>query len=267
GENGVSGLRLVSLCVAGLLAGCMVGPDYRRPPVDLPATYPDAPNDAALTPVAPDWWTLYQDPMLNNLVGAALANNVDIHIAVARIDQAEATMRQVDAALFPEFDLGGAASRTRSNPALITPGSAPVRNDFRLAVSTSFELDFWGRLRRAAEAARAPPLGTRYAKDVVALTLAGDTARTYFSLRSLDAQIIATRETLRTREASAALVTRRARGGVSSDLDVAQAEGLRAQAAAQLKALVRLRTTGEHLLGTLTGKLELRIDEAGLDHI
>jgi outer membrane protein, multidrug efflux system len=263
----VSGLRVISLCVAVLLGGCMVGPDYRRPPVDVPATYPDAPNDAAITPVAPDWWTLYQDPTLNNLVGTALANNVDIHIAVARIDQADATVRQVDAALFPEFDLGGAASRTRSNPALITAGSAPISNDFRLALSTSFELDFWGRLRRAAEAARAQALGTRYAKDVVALTLAGDTAQTYFSLRSLDAQIIATRETLRSREASAALVVRRARGGVASDLDVAQAEGLRAQAAAQLKALVRLGTTAEHLLGTLTGNLDLRIDEAGLDHI
>jgi outer membrane protein, multidrug efflux system len=263
--------RLFAVGGTLLLAGCMVGPDYQRPKLDLPAAYPSASDNAAasvaLPAVTPDWWTLYQDPALNDLVATALVNNADIHVAVARVEEAQATVREVDAALFPEIDLGGGASRTRSNPALITPGSAPVRNDFRLALSTSFELDFWGRLRRAAEAARAQALGTRYARDVVALTLAGDTAHTYFSLRSLDAQIIATRETLHTREESAALVNRRARGGVASDLDVAQAEGLRAQAAAQLKDLVRLRAATEHLLGTLTGRLDLRIDEAGLERI
>jgi outer membrane protein, multidrug efflux system len=235
----------------------MVGPDYQRPKLDLPAAYPGASDHAAasiaLPAVTPDWWTLYQDPALNDLVATALVNNADIHIAVARVEEAQATLREVDAALFPEIDLGGTGSRTRSNPALITPGSLPIRNDFRLALSTSFELDFWGRLRRAAEAARAQALGTRYARDVVALTLAGDTAHTYFLLR--------------TREESAALVDRRARGGIASDLDVAQAEGLRAQAAAQLKELVRLRAATEHLLGTLTGKLDLRIDEAGLERI
>ena len=261
--------RLIAPGVALLLAGCMVGPDYQRPKVDLPGAYPGAALHVAASEiaVAPDWWTLYKDPVLDDLVGTALVNNADIHVAVARVEQARATVRQVDAALFPEIDLTGAGSRARSNPALITPGSAPIRNDFRLGLSTSFELDFWGRLRRAAEAARAQALGTRYARDVVALTLAGDMAHAYFLLRSLDAQIIATRETLRTREESAALVNRRARGGVASDLDVAQAEGLRAQAAAQLKELIRLRATAEHLLGTLTGRLDLRIDEAGLERI
>jgi multidrug efflux system outer membrane protein len=122
-------------------------------------------------------------------------------------------------------------------------------------------------LRRAAEAARAQALSTVYARDVITLTLAGAVTQTYFSVRSFDAQIIATRETLRTREESLSLVNRRARGGVASGLDVAQAEGLRAQASAQLKELVRLRTLAEHLLGTLTGKLDIVIPEQGIGGI
>lgn len=264
--------RLTALVLPLLLGGCMVGPDYERPKFDLPPAYPDDSGGAAAAPlaapvIAPDWWTLYQDPLLNDLVATALLNNADIHIAVARIDEADANVRQVDAALFPEIDLGGTAFRTRSNPALLGAGALPIRNDFRLAALTSYELDFWGGLRRAAEAARAQALGTRYARDVVALTLAGNTAQAYFALRSLDAQIIATRETLQSRERSYSLVARRARGGIASDLDVAQAEGLRAQSAAQLKLLIRLRASTEHLLGTLTGRLDLRVGEAGIDGI
>jgi len=267
----VARARIVGVpTLALLLAGCMVGPDYERPEVAVPAQFVDAPAAAAegaAKTVAPDWWTLYKDPQLDALVASAMTDNVDIRIAVARIDEAQAVLRQVDAAMFPEIDLGGAATRTRSNPALITPGSLPIANNFSAVLSTSFEIDFWGRLRRAAEAARAQALGTRYAKDVVALSLVGDVAQTYFALRSLDAQVIATRATLQSREASAKLVDRRARGGVASALDVAQAEGLRAQASAQLKVLTRARAAALHLIGTLTGSLGLAIPEASLDAI
>ena len=262
-------LARLLVCAGALgLAGCMVGPDYKRPDVPLPAAFPPTSTEATgESIVAADWWTLYRDPVLNDLVATTLADNVDLRIAVARVEGADAVVRQANALLFPEFDLGGAGSRTRSNPALITPGSPAISNDFRLAVATSFEIDFWGKFRRAAEAARAQALGSRYARDVVTLTLAGATAQTYFALRSLDAQIIATRETLRTREESLALVARRSGGGVASDLDVAQAEGLRAQAAAQLKLLTRQRAAALHLLGTLTGRLDLTLAEAGLDAI
>jgi outer membrane protein, multidrug efflux system len=243
----------------------MVGPDYRRPDIPLPDKYADSATATESAPgVAAQWWRLYDDPLLNDLVSMSLADNVDVRAATARVEEADAILRQVNAAMFPEFDLGGHATRTRFNPALESAGSAAIHNDFQLAVSTSFELDFWGRLRRAAEAARAQALGTVYARDVVSLTLAGATAQTYFSIRAFDAQIIATRETLRTREESLALVNRRARGGVASGLEVAQAEGLRAQAAAQLKELVRARTVAQHLLGTLTGRLDIAVPEADL---
>jgi outer membrane protein, multidrug efflux system len=257
-----------SLVSATLLTGCMVGPDYKRPTVPLPATYPGLTTiSEAPSVVSAQWWRLYDDPLLNDLVTTSITNNVDVRAATARIDEADSTLRQVNAAMFPEFDLGGHATRTRFNPALESAGSAAIHNDFLLTVSTSFELDVWGRLRRAAEAARAQALSTVYARDVITLTLAGATVQAYFSVRSFDAQIIATRETLRTREESLALVNRRARGGVASGLDVAQAEGLRAQSSAQLKELIRLRTLAQHLIGTLTGQLDIVIAEQGIGAI
>jgi multidrug efflux system outer membrane protein len=134
----------------------------------------------------------------------------------------------------------------------------------RVALSTSFEIDFWGRLRRLVESARAQALATHYAKDVVTLSLAGLTAQTYFSLRSLDAQITATSETLTTREEYLRLVRSRVDGGLASGLDLAQALGARSDAAAQLKDLVRQRALAEHLLGTLTGRLDLKLSPGDL---
>ncbi len=136
-------------------------------------------------------------------------------------------------------------------------GTPSIKNDVRLAFSASFEIDFWGKLRRGAEAARAQALGSRYAKEVVSLSLASLTTQTYFSLRALDAQIATTRNTLATRKDGLALVTRRVDAGYASDLDLRQAEGATTDASAQLKELVRQRALAEHLLGVLTGKLDL----------
>ena len=140
------------------------------------------------------------------------------------------------------------------------PGTVPaVRSNVRLTASTSFELDFWGRLRRGVESVRAQSLATRYAKDVVSLSLAGLTVQAYFSVRSLDAQLAATRQTLKTREEALDYVRRRARGGIASDLDLSQAESARADSAVQLKDLQRQRTLAENQLATLTGRLDLSV--------
>ena len=193
---------------------------------------------------------------LDRLVATALADNVDVALAVARIEEADAQLREVNAALFPEIDLGAVAARSRSSGAVTTPAPIRLTNDVRLALSTSFEIDFWGRLRRLVESARAQALATHYAKDVVTLSLAGLTTQTYFSLRSLDAQIAATRETLSTRDDYSASCSAASDAGLASDLDLNQALGARADASAQLKELVRQRALAEHLLGTLTGKLD-----------
>jgi len=266
------GWRTLCALVAAVLAGCMVGPDYERPRTPLPATFPDD-SPMRTSVVAPsavvrsDWWTLYDDPVLNDLLASALADNLDVAFAVARIEEADANLREADAALFPEFDLGAVGGRARSSGSITTPAPIHLSNDFRVALSTSFEIDFWGRLRRMVESARAQTLATHYAKDVVTLSLAGLTTQTYFALRSFDAQITATRETLQTRDDNLLIVRRRADSGLASDLDVNQAVGLRSDAAAQLKDLTRQRVLAEHLLGTLTGRLDLALPAGDLAHL
>jgi multidrug efflux system outer membrane protein len=262
----------IRACILGVavLAGCApVGPDYQRPAYELPRAYPDAgmAGTAVSAPLRADWWTLYGDVKLNELVALALEKNSDIRLAVARIEEADANLREANATFLPQIDLNAVPTRSRisSTQATPLPGTVPaVRNNVRLSASTSFELDFWGRLRRGVEAVRAQALATRYARDVVSLSLAGLTTQAYFSLRSLDAQVAATRQTLASREEALDYVRRRARGGIASDLDVSQAESARADSAAQLKDLLRQRSLVEHQLGTLTGRLDLAMDSGDL---
>lgn len=250
--------RAAALACAVLAAvGCTaVGPNHGRPATALPAAFPGQPEQAA--PLVPArWWALYGDPVLAPLVDEALARNADVRAAAARVDETEAVLAQARAALIPQVDLQGSASRTRATQvgAVPLPVTAPVIQDSqRLVLSTSFEIDFWGRLRRADEAARAQALGSRYAQAVVATTLAGATAQSYFALRSLDAQAQATAETVAAREATLDLATRRAQAGVASDLDVAQAAGALADARVQRAELRRQRALVEHQLAVLTGR-------------
>lgn len=252
------------LGAALLLGACAaVGPDYRRPAVNLPGAYPDAPADIpGAAPIPAEWWKLYGDRRLDELVASALARNADMRIAVARIEETDANLREAGAAFLPEVDLNATPQRQRLSALTATPipSSVPlVRNDIRLTLGTSFELDFWGKLRRALEATRALALGSRYAREVVTLSLAGLTTQAYFSLCSLDAQIALTRTTLASRQETLDLVRDRVQGGIASDLDLNQAEGARADAAAQLKELQRQRALAEHQLDTLTGRLDLRL--------
>jgi multidrug efflux system outer membrane protein len=257
--------RELALAGGFLLAGCALGPDYERPAMELPAAYPE--QDVGAAALRSDWWTLYNDPKLDELVAATLERNADIRLAVARIEEADANLRAARAAFLPEIDLTGAANRQGISTRTAVPvplGIPATRNNVRLALSTSFELDFWGHLRRSVESVRAQMLSTRYARDVVALTLAGLTTQAYFGLRSLDAQIAVTRETLANREDSLAYVRKRARGGIASDLDIAQAEGARADIATQLKDLERQRALIEHQLATLTGRLDQKLADGDL---
>jgi multidrug efflux system outer membrane protein len=254
---------LVALSVLALGA-CMVGPDYERPAMPLPGTFagPSAAVAAGTTDSVPaEWWRLFDDATLDDLVATALANNTDIVQAVARIEQADANVRVVNAALFPQLNLAGTGGRTAYSSKVVAPEPPGelLQNNLLLELSASFEIDFWGKLRRASEAARAQDLSTRYAKDVVTLSTAALTTQTYFSLRSLDAQIASTRSTLDSREDTLAIVRRRADAGLASDLDVRQAEGARSDVAFQLDDFLRQRDLAEHLLGTLTGKLDLTL--------
>lgn len=216
-------MRWRRLAAAGTVvlaaAGCtVVGPDYRRPEQPLPERFVDvlpagAPEsgDAALPA---DWWTLYRDPQLDALVAATLARNADVRLAIARVEEAEAALREAWAVLVPQVDFGAGGSRSRVSTlgAQPVPAGVPlVRNDRRIALSTAFEIDFWGKLRRGAEAIDAQLMASRYARDVVALGLAGAATQSWFALRSLDAQIAVSRESLAANLETLELIRARAR--------------------------------------------------------
>src|SRR5690606_20360767 len=158
----------------------------------------------------------------------------------------------------PLIEGGAEAGRSRASRrtgAPAGPGGPSVRNNYSIAASTAFELDFWGRLRRLREAAGAQFLASRYGRDAVAQALAAAVGQTYFTVRSLDAQLIVSAETLTAAEDSVEIARARARAGLVSDLDVNQAEGNRALLAAQITELRRARAAAVHQLGVLTGEL------------
>jgi multidrug efflux system outer membrane protein len=262
--------RTLSVLAATLAAaGCTtVGPDYRRPTVTLPSAFPGAvsnPSGSAV-PVAADWWTLYGEAELTGLIEQALAANADIAQAVARLEQAQGQLREADGALVPTVNAGANASRAELGASVPsnTSGHSVKGNDLRLSLSTSFEIDFWGKLARATEAARAQVLAGTAARDTVRLTVAGGVAQTWFALRSLDAQTAATRGTLKSREDGARLIGLRLQAGSGSRLDAEQAEILRADAALQLRELQRQRALAQSLLGGLTGQPGLVLAEGVL---
>lgn len=264
---------LMAVLACAALAGCVLGPDYQRPVLPMLAAYPekvagivDAADPKLAIPV--DWWTLYGDATLNQLVVEAFKHNTDVKIAVAQMEEADALLRQANAGFFPEVDLGGSGSRSRVSNVLATPNLPPlVRDDRRIVASTSFELDFWGKLRRGSEAARAQSLGSTFGREVAALALASTTVQSYFSLRSLDAQSTASQSSLKTREESLEVAKSRAAAGLASDLDVNQAEGARADLAAQVKELERQRTIAEHQLALLTFNADLRLARGDLQSL
>ena len=258
--------------LAALAAGCtMLGPDFQRPQVTLPDRYAEvAEASGTLTSVPSNWWRLYEEPQLDRLVDAGLVRNTDVRLATARIEEAAAVLREAQSTLLPliegNVDAGRARTSQRIGAASGSGGSGAgaVRNNFRIAAASAFELDFWGRLRRLREAAGADFLASRYGRDAVMQALSAAIAQTYFTVRSLDAQLIVSTETLAAADVSVEIARARAQAGLVSDLDVYQAEGNRAQVAAQIKDLRRLRAAAVHQLGVLAGTLDLQLQPSDL---
>ena len=246
-----------------LLAGCIrVGPDYTRPtPAELPAAYP-APSAPGEAVVPADWWTLYSDATLNELVAAARKSNADMRLAAARVQEAEGVLREARAALYPDVSAGYSYARSRVSTTSVPPppaGTVMRPSHSLVLASTSFELDFWGKYARASEAAQANLLASRLSQDTVGLTLAGATAQTYFALRSLDTQVTVLGLSIKLREDSLAIARARLEAGLASELDVYQAEGALADALFQRRDAARNRALVERQLAQLTGRLDLRL--------
>ena len=245
------------------LAGCIkVGPDYTRPDVvAIPNAYPAAAAEGEAA-IPADWWRLYGDATLDELVASARKTNADVRLAAARVQEAEAVLREARAALWPDVSAGYTYSRARVSTSSVPapPAGSVMRPNHSLVLaSTSYELDFWGRFARASEAAQANLLASRLSQDTVGLTLAGATAQAYFALRSLDSQLQVLDLSIRLREESLTIARTRLEAGLASELDVYQAEGALADALFQRRDTARNRALVERQLAQLTGRLDLKL--------
>ena len=262
-------------------AGCAVGPNYRRPKVDVPGAYRGAPSiepaesqksaspqasqnsqTAGSTPQqtsAPaeesfgdqKWWQVFQDPELQQLIRTALQNNYDVRIAATRILEAHAQLGIIRADQLPTVNAGAVGLNQRLPKTVLNPELETDTN----AVSGSmvWELDFWGKYRRATEAARANLLATEWARRAVISTLVSNVAASYFQLRAYDLQLEISQQTLASRQESLQLTRTLSDGGAGTMLDVRQAEQLVATAAQEIPDLERRIQQQENFISTLLG--------------
>ncbi len=254
-----AGLALLGMLV--LLSACTVGPNYRRPPVALPDAYRGATAVSIPAPSVGDlaWWELFEDPALQELIRVALAANHDLQIAVTRILQAEAQVTVARSQLYPTVNADVAAPYARitggqgNRPPMVPLGGREVFAPLGGA-SVSWELDLWGRLRRATEAARADLLATAEARRGVVTTLVAQVAQAYFNLRALDADLEISRGTLRSRRQSLDLIQARYEHGLGTQMDVRQAEALVQEAARTLPDVERRIERTENAINLLLAK-------------
>lgn len=245
-----------SLVFAATVAGCAIGPAYQRPAAELPQAWPQGPAQSKAPP-AERWWMVYADAALDRLVDEALSHNQDLALAAARVDEARALLQVADAASVPAIDATAQRDRTRSSErsSMPLPPNVPLeRNTYKAQLNVSYELDLWGRLKNAGNAARAQLLASRAAQETVRIALTAQVAQSYFTLAALDGQVDATKTTLTLRERNLALQKVRSEAGLIAEFDVRQLEAEVAAARAQSPALERDRSTQELALAVLLGR-------------
>lgn len=261
---------IVVIALMLMTLGCTVGPNYRRPNLDVPQEYRTVPPPkAAQTADDPQpeqasastekplgdqkWWEVFQDPQLQDLIRTALKQNYDVRIAATRILQAQAQLGITRADQLPTVGAGAGALNERA------PQEKPVGQSFEtsansIGVSFLWDLDFWGKYRRATEASRAELLQSEWARRAVESTLVSSVAASYFQLRALDLQLEISKRTLTSRQESLKLTHTLSDGGAGTELDVRQAEQLVSTAAENIPDLERRIAQQENFLRTLLGE-------------
>jgi multidrug efflux system outer membrane protein len=250
-------LSVFLLSTTLLASGCTVGPNYKRPTVAVPGSYRGTiPEQAAQTQVAEfgdqKWWDIFQDEQLRTLIRAALIQNYDSRIAASRILEAQAQLGIVRADQFPSLGTGAGISDTRTAQSKFLPAFETSTGQVNL--SAAWELDFWGKYRRATEAARANLVASEWARREVLSTLVANVASAYFQLRALDLELEISNRTLNSRQESLRLTRVLADGGSTSLLDVRQAEQLVFTASAEIPVLEQQIEQQENFLSILLGQ-------------
>jgi multidrug efflux system outer membrane protein len=239
-----------------LIAGCAVGPNYRRPGVNAPTVYRGQSGAAQRASLADlPWWDLFKDQTLTRLVNASLANNYDLGAAVARVEQAHQVSAQARAQYFPAINYLNITSYGH-NQFINSPASnSPGAQGFLLGIATvAWEPDVWGRIRRTNEAARAQYLATEEARRGVMLTVVSDVSQAYFELLGLRLQLEIARQTTESYTATFRLFTERLQGGIGNALQTSRAATDLAVAAASIPDLERLVALKENQISILIGK-------------
>jgi outer membrane protein, multidrug efflux system len=238
------------------LAGCSLAPSYLRPAIPTAASYPgsDAATQAGTRSDQLGWREFFTDARLRELIGQALENNRDLHVAIQRVNEARGLYGIQRADRLPGFGAEATASRSRV-PAVLSPtGQAAIANQYQATLNLSaWELDFWGRVHSLTTAALESYLATEEARSAIVINLIAQVATTYLSERELDEQIAIARQTLATREDSYRIAKRRYEVGYASKLDASQAEALLNQARADMAALWLQRDQNRNALTLLVG--------------
>jgi multidrug efflux system outer membrane protein len=244
---------LISVLLALTLSSCAVGPDYQRPEVDLPKDFGVA---QSAVPAPEKWWAMFQDPVLDKLVEEALAANHDLRAAAYRIEQARAQFTIERAALSPDAGVGFDASRSRNSERsnFPTPPEFLESSNHRLVLRASWEIDFWGKFRRATEAARAELAASEAGREAVRATLIGEVVRGYFTLRALDRRLEFLELTTQGWLKASELQKLRLDAGLASELEFQQVDSNYRAAVARVPVARQQRAAQEGMLAALLGR-------------
>lgn len=252
----------MSAAIGTLLAGCAVGPDYKRPDVDLPAYWQGdtsfhqgKPDDAALKG---NWWEMFHDEQLNALEQQTLKQNQSLQLASARLEQARAQLTVAQAAQLPQASLQTGAARNKTSAdrplaAYGVPNQSVVQNNFQLGVGVNYEADLFGQVRRSVESAKASSEQAAADFENTRLVLMAEVATDYFNLRELDAEIDVVKKAIGLQQRALDFITARHDHGLASGLDLAQQQSLLDANKTQLELLQNQRVQYEHAIATMIG--------------
>ncbi|HEY4978998.1 MAG TPA: TolC family protein, partial [Candidatus Acidoferrum sp.] len=235
------------LVVCSLCSGCLVGPKYKRPTATPPDRYYTETSSNAASIADLPWWEVFRDPQLQSLIQEALKNNYDVRIAATRIEQSRQQVAIAHSLFYPQLSYGADISGRRA------PGiQSGTYYGYNFPVS--WEIDFWGRIRRINEEQRAMLLASEEGRRVVFLGLVSDVAQAYFELRALDEQLAIARNTSGSFQSTYELFNKKFEGGAASALDTSRAEGALANVNAQIPDLERLIVAKENQISLLLGR-------------
>ena len=241
----------IQFILFSMLAGCALGPDYQRPELDMPTKFQE--HKASGESIANiTWWKLFQDEQLQLLIETALEENKDLRVSLSRIEEAYAAVTIVRSDQFPTINVGASAGRGKQSEEIVP--NEKTDDDYFVGADLFFEIDFWGKLRRATEAQRAELLATEAAYRNVTITLVSDVASTYFLLSDLDEQLLISKRTLKARLDNLEIIQARFKQGTVPELDVNQAQIEVAIAEVAIASLERRIIQTENALRILLGR-------------